>query len=317
MAAKIKSQTHHRHKHKPKGINKHAFEKVYWPYIPFLAVALILLITSARSGLASAWFKNPKAVLSYATSVNDQDLLSDTNQARQSAGQKTLKLNAELTKAAQAKANDMALRNYWSHNTPAGNPPWTFVTATGYTYQKLGENLAAGFADSQSTIDGWLASPEHKENMLDSGYSEAGFGFANNPNYTSTGNSGPMTIVVAFYGTPETSAISLDKNSNSVLALAASDLSSQPPASASRAQLALAGLPLAKYSTMIASLSIFALAALWLHRHAMAMRRAFVSGERFMITHPLTDAVFVALLAFIFFIFSRSAGVALPYNYVG
>jgi uncharacterized protein YkwD len=313
--AKIKNMPSARHKHKPKGVNSHAFEKVYWPYIPFLVLALILLVTSTRSGLVSAWIRNPKAVLSYATSLSQQDLLKDTNLARQSDGRASLKINPQLTEAAQAKANDMALRNYWSHNTPAGNPPWTFVTATGYSYQKLGENLAAGFADSRATVNGWLASPEHRENMLDSEYKEVGFGYANNPNYTSTGNNGPMTIVVAFYGEPQPA--SLDKNSQAAVALAASDLSAKPPTTTSRAQLATAGLPLGRYSTTLATISIFAIALLWVHRHALAMRRALVNGERFMVRHPLTDAALVGMIALIFLVYSQVAGFALSYYHIG
>jgi hypothetical protein len=111
----------------------------------------------------------------------------------------SLSLNGQLDAAAQAKANDMATRNYWSHYTPDGNPPWVFVSAQGYAYQKLGENLATGFNDEQATINGWMASPPHRENLLDPAFSDVGFGFANNPNYTAAGG-GPMTIIVAFYG---------------------------------------------------------------------------------------------------------------------
>jgi hypothetical protein len=313
--AKIKSSAPARHRHKPKGVNKHAFEKVYWPYIPFLVLALILLVTSVRGGLVSAWIRNPKAVLAYATSVSPQELLNDTNQARQTDGKTKLKINPELTEAAQAKANDMALRNYWSHNTPAGNPPWTFVTATGYNYQKLGENLAAGFIDSRATVNGWLASPEHRENMLDAAYTEVGFGYANNADYTSTGNDGPMTIVVAFYGEPQ--AASLDKNNQAAVALAASDLSSPPPHTTSRAELATAGLPFGRYSTTLATMSIFAVILLWVHRHALAFRRALRTGERFIIRHPLTDAALVGMIAFIFVVYSQVAGFALSYYHIG
>lgn len=141
-------------------------------------------------------------MLSYATSMSVGGLLADTNTSRAQNGVASLKLNGKLDAAAQAKANDMASRNYWSHNTPEGNPPWVFVTAQGYSYQKLGENLAAGFGDEQATINGWMASPPHRENLLDPAFSDVGFGYANNPNYTSAGG-GPMTIVVAFYGKPQ------------------------------------------------------------------------------------------------------------------
>lgn len=204
MAAKIKRPptSADRHRHKPKKVSKKAFEKVYWPYLPLLAVISLLLIFSGPSGaLQSAISARHGRVLAYATSMSVSGLLADTNTARLHNGIHSLSLNSKLIAAAQAKANDMATRNYWSHYTPEGNPPWVFVTAQGYAYQKLGENLAAGFDTEQATIDGWMASPPHRENMLDPAFSEVGFGYANNPDYTSAGG-GPMTIVVAFYGEP-------------------------------------------------------------------------------------------------------------------
>ncbi|MBA3757794.1 hypothetical protein H0X09_02945 [Candidatus Saccharibacteria bacterium] len=205
MAAKIKNSTQNssrRNKHKPRGVSGSAFDKVHWPYLPVLMIALVLLSASLQSGVLNASALNPKGkVLAYATSMGVSGLLSSTNSARASNGVASLRVNSKLNSAAQAKAEDMATRNYWSHNTPEGNPPWIFVSNQGYSYQKLGENLAAGFDTEQAVINGWLASPPHKENMLDGNFSEVGFGFANNADYTSAGG-GPMTVVVAFYGKP-------------------------------------------------------------------------------------------------------------------
>jgi hypothetical protein len=127
------------------------------------------------------------------------NLLSATNQARLSNGVGSLSNNAKLNNAAQAKANDMATRNYWSHNTPEGNPPWVFITNAGYSYSRAGENLAYGFATSADTVDGWMNSPAHRENVLNAGYSEVGFGIVNAPNYNNSGNE---TLVVAMYAAP-------------------------------------------------------------------------------------------------------------------
>ncbi len=203
MLAKTKTRhtlKHHRSNHRPKKVSKQAFERVYWPYLPVvLFIAVSLVFSAAKSGYAQI----SGSVLSYATTMSVGGLLSATNTQRGANGVAALGLNDKLDAAAQAKANDMAARNYWSHNTPEGNPPWVFVTAQGYSYLKIGENLAAGFADENATITGWMNSPAHRENMLDPAFSQVGFGFANNANYTSAGG-GPMTIVVAYYGEPST-----------------------------------------------------------------------------------------------------------------
>lgn len=204
MSAKIKNYARStgQHKHKPKGVSSKAFERVHWPYLPVLLLAGFFLSLGGQTGVLQAAVRHPGSkVLAYATSMSVSGLLSNSNAQRTSNGVSALSLNGKLNAAAQAKANDMATRNYWSHNTPEGNPPWVFVDAQGYAYQKLGENLAAGFSDEQSTIAGWMASPPHRENLLDPAFSDVGFGFANNENYTSAGG-GPMTIVVAFYGKP-------------------------------------------------------------------------------------------------------------------
>src|SRR5690606_3424397 len=116
-------------------------------------------------------------------------------------GKAALSLNDKLNAAAQAKAEDMKARNYWSHNTPDGQEPWVFFDAQGYIYKKAGENLAYGFATSTETVTGWMNSPSHKANLLDGAFTEVGFGFANSENFVSTGNE---TIIVAMYAQPYT-----------------------------------------------------------------------------------------------------------------
>jgi hypothetical protein len=230
--AKIKTHGSDSHKTKPKNVNKGAFHRVYWPYIPLVAAISLLLVLGSSGGALKAALQHPLGrVLSYSSSMTIGGLLADTNAQRSANGVGGLSLNDKLDAAAQAKADDMAARNYWSHYTPEGNPPWVFVSAQGYSYQKLGENLAAGFSDEQSAINGWMASPPHRENLLDPAFSNVGFGFANNPDYTSAGG-GPMTIVVAYYGTPQVLSASTAAAPPAAAKPAASQLAAQAPAAA-------------------------------------------------------------------------------------
>lgn len=240
MTAKIKSLSRHTNNHyknKPRGITDRAFEKVYWPYLPVVLVAGLLLTFGAQSGtLQAAMRPSHTKVLDYATSMTVSGLLADTNSARANNDVAALSLNSKLNAAAQAKASDMASRNYWSHNTPEGDPPWVFVTAQHYSYQKLGENLAAGFSDEQATINGWMASAPHRANMLDPTYIQVGFGSASNANYTSAGG-GPMTIVVAYYGKPPpaaTAPASTPSSTKSLAPAAGSSSASSIPAPSSK-----------------------------------------------------------------------------------
>jgi hypothetical protein len=313
MTAKIKSQTHsHRsgHKHKPRGLSDKKFASVYWPYIPMVLLAGLLLIFTSYNGVLASVIRHPTSkVLGYATGLSASQLLAETNAARQSNSVKPLTINDQLAQAAQAKANDMAARDYWSHQTPQGNPPWVFAQAQGYTYQKLGENLATGFSGPQATIDGWMASTEHRNNMLDNAYSQVGFGYANNPNYTAAGG-GPMTIIVAFYGQPVGISDAANNQLVGSLANSGGTPTSYLPtkvATTTRAQLAFAHTPLSPYATLISLCALMLVAGIWIGRHVWKLRRVLVQGESYIIHHPMMD-VGLLMIGFAFFALSKTAG---------
>lgn len=315
MTSKIKSRRSYSsgYKHLPRGVSVRAFERVYWPYLPLLLIVSLLLVFSSYTGALQASLRNPGSsrVLSYATSTNASALLRDTNAERLSNGGEPLKVSSKLNAAAQAKANDMAARNYWSHNTPDGNPPWDFVSSFGYSYQKVGENLAAGFRDEAAAVDGWMASPPHRQNLLDPAYAEVGFGFANSPNYSAAGG-GPMTIIVAFYGLPPgakpTATIARSDGIQLKPATSETEIDGSALAtSTSPAQLGLSGSKLAPLGTVLASVALIAVTSIWASRHALAIRRTIKKGERFVVRHPLIDIALILIIALLFII-SRSAG---------
>ena len=169
-------------------------------YLP----ALIISILATTLSLQPQAFlpSNDQNVLAYATNTSVSGLLSATNTQRSNYGKSSLKLHSKLNSAAQAKANDMVARNYWSHVTPDGKQPWWFITNAGYNYTAAGENLAYGFMSSGDTVTGWMNSPSHKANLLSGNYTEVGFGIANSASYVGNGK---QTIVVAMYAKPVSS----------------------------------------------------------------------------------------------------------------
>jgi uncharacterized protein YkwD len=169
----------------------HSYLKSYWPYLPMAAIITFGIVSS--SALASVH----RSVLGYATDMSAQVLLDDTNHERNGQNLASLTLNDKLNQAAQAKAADMATRNYWSHNTPDGQTPWTFIVTANYSYKTAGENLAYGFDTAADTTAGWMNSPEHRANLLNTTYKDVGFGIIDIANYQS---GGPETLVVAMYG---------------------------------------------------------------------------------------------------------------------
>lgn len=114
-------------------------------------------------------------VLGLSYSINEIELLNDTNLARSQNNQSPLILNAQLSDAARRKAANMFEHDYWAHFGPDGATPWLFIKAAGYNYSFAGENLAKGFTSSQDVINAWMNSPSHKENLLSTKYKDIGF----------------------------------------------------------------------------------------------------------------------------------------------
>ncbi len=264
-----------------------------------------------------------RGVLSYATNISTPGLLQDTNQQRLANHVSGLAINNKLTSAAQAKANDMAARNYWSHNTPEGNPPWIFIDNTGYHYQKAGENLAYGFDTSSDTITGWMNSPAHRENLLNGVFSEVGFGIANASNYQTQGEE---TIVVAMYAQPQVlsaatsappiQAVAPQQKVTKVEPQPASETTpakttespttSSAPTSDTKTKAEPKTQPVT-YSQLITKgkmpwinslvvlVGVVGLGTLLL-RHSLRLRRVFKNGERFALHHPLFDVTLISFL---------------------
>jgi hypothetical protein len=134
-------------------------------------------------------------ILGYATDIQVEALLHDTNAQRQTLGLAPLTLNSQLSEAAARKAADMFAKNYWAHNSPTGTTPWDFITASGYKYVVAGENLAKNFSTSEAVVNAWMASPTHKDNIVKPSYKEIGFAVVNG-----TLNGEETTLVVQMFG---------------------------------------------------------------------------------------------------------------------
>lgn len=262
--------------------------KVYAPYLPLILILGLGLFVSLRTD-----FKQYSSqVLSYSADIKQEGLLSSTNKQRETNKVAPLKENTLLDQAAQAKAEDMAKRNYWAHETPDGKEPWYFIDQTGYKYFKSAENLAYGFKTSESTVSGWMNSPEHRANLLDTKLSEVGFGIVNVPNFQ---NEGPETIVVAMYGQPATAESVAGTQTTS----------NNQEKKISYVQTITDGK--APWSSFAAGLLIGGVIVYLVVTHTAKVRRSLRISEKFIIKHPLLDITLIALLA-LAAVLSQTAG---------
>lgn len=129
---------------------------------------------------------------------NEQVLINMTNKERKAQGLGELTYSPKLAAAARAKAYDMLAKGYFDHVTPEGKQPWTFVQSTGYNYLKAGENLAIDYPTVTGPIDGWMASPTHRANILKADYEEIGMA-----EVTGKFQGRETRIVVQMFGTPQ------------------------------------------------------------------------------------------------------------------
>lgn len=129
--------------------------------------------------------------------MNTSEITSKVNQYRIDNGKDPLLASDQLTSAAQAKADHMCLHDYFSHDLPDGTSYEYFIEQTGYDYEKVGENLAHKFKDSDGVVKGWSDSPGHKSNMLGD-YTESGVAVVECQNYMGS----QSTIVVQEFGRP-------------------------------------------------------------------------------------------------------------------
>lgn len=119
--------------------------------------------------------RNYPQILGISTDITNEQLLLLVNEKRKESGLPPLKLDPSLSFAAEKKAEDMFVNNYWAHVSPNGTTPWVFIKNAGYSYIYAGENLAKGFTSAQGVVDAWMASQRHRENALSQNYQDVGF----------------------------------------------------------------------------------------------------------------------------------------------
>jgi hypothetical protein len=127
-------------------------------------------------------------------------VLAEINRARARKGRRPVRLNAQLSAAAESHARDMVRRGYFAHESPEGGDLGGRVDATGYRYRKVSENLAFGQESAREVVDGWHGSPGHARNQYDPEVSEVGLAYLYGP--IRPGGKTGYHVWVAVYGQP-------------------------------------------------------------------------------------------------------------------
>ena len=119
-----------------------------------------------------------------------REILDEVNHARASArscGERPftaappLAWNPALGDAALAHSRDMATRRYFSHRARDGSQAAERAARAGYTWRRVGENIAFGQRSPREAVEGWLDSPGHCANIMNRDFTEMGAAFGVTP----------------------------------------------------------------------------------------------------------------------------------------
>jgi uncharacterized protein YkwD len=129
------------------------------------------------------------------------------NRERARHGESALQPNQRLQTAAQGHSLDMSSGDYFEHDGRGGSTPLSRMRAAGYIFSShigyaVGENIAWGtlwLASPKSIVAGWMASPEHRANILDAEFHDSGIGVS--PHAIASGSGGePGAVYTQDFG---------------------------------------------------------------------------------------------------------------------
>jgi uncharacterized protein YkwD len=125
------------------------------------------------------------------------EILDRVNEVRAERHLGALRNDPDLARVARAHAEDMLKQGYLDHVNRSGHNPLERVQQAGIDgFRLLAENI--GSTNEQGSrvavlMKGWLASPIHRENLLNPAFNTSGIGVAARPDGT--------TIAVQLFAT--------------------------------------------------------------------------------------------------------------------
>lgn len=85
-----------------------------------------------------------------------------------------LRWNTRTEQAARSQAEYLQQNNLFGHTGPNGTTVGDRLTATGYVWSTVGENLAAGYTDLNKVMQDWVNSPSHCVNLMNGNFVDLG-----------------------------------------------------------------------------------------------------------------------------------------------
>ena len=113
----------------------------------------------------------------------ESEVVRLVNEIRAENGLKPLTQDWQLSRVARYKSQDMRDLGYFSHTSPTYGSPFNMMNSFGISYRTAGENIAKGYSTPEAVVNGWMNSPGHRANILNSSYTHIGVGYVASGNY--------------------------------------------------------------------------------------------------------------------------------------
>ena len=161
--------------------------------MPFLPRTLALLCVVVLVGPPVAAARPP-------LSLNAR-IVAALNVKRAAHGLPRLRANAALAAAARSHSQEMLVDGYFDHSSFDGTSFWTRINAF-YDAQAAGENLleSSPTVSARRAVALWMASPEHRRNVLDPAWRDVGISALHAPVAPGIFAGSPVTVVTADFG---------------------------------------------------------------------------------------------------------------------
>jgi len=164
--------------------------------------ALVAVVLAAGIGAAVAIPSR------HATSVGllERGVLADINAYRAANHLRPLRVSPSLASSARSHSLQMEADGYFAHDSANGTAFWqrirTFYPDGSFAYWSVGENLlwSAPNVDAKKALDMWIASPEHRKNLLDPRWQEIGVSAVHRTGAPGVYHGLAVTIVTTDFG---------------------------------------------------------------------------------------------------------------------
>jgi uncharacterized protein YkwD len=166
-----------------------------------VAAGLVAALVGAPSAFARHGASNQTSVQALATGV-----LVELNAIRTAHGLVPVKLNATLSAAAKGHSSEMLTDGYFAHNSFSGAAFWKRLTGysnkAAHGYWSVGENLLWESPDvaPAEALRLWMASPEHRKNILTPSWREIGISAIHADSAPGTFGGQPVTVITTDFG---------------------------------------------------------------------------------------------------------------------